>query len=615
MGRLMQKKYESGAATAYITRNRAINYLQISLPDFRRLCILKGVYPREPKNKKKANKGSTAPRTFYLMKDIQYLSHEPIINKFREFKVFVRKLKKAFAKAEHGRAQTLQENKPVYKLDHIIKERYPTFVDALRDLDDCLCLVFLFATFPQTKNIPGDFVQRCRHLSVEFMNFIVAARALRKVFLSIKGIYYQVEMQGQVVTWLVPYSFGFNAKACADVDFRVMAHFVEFYITMLGFVNFKLYTSLGLHYPPKLTFEAKLKDDDEKNAYCLESEATGERLAALSASLASVVTQSTEEDEVELDEFEDSRTQEAKQEEEKEKAFQKLFNGLKVFVSREVPREPVVFAVRSFGGEASWDRSVAMGAAFDESDETITHQIVDRPKPDRQYLSRYYIQPQWLFDCVNAKMLLPVEDYFPGVVLPPHLSPFVEYKEGDYVPPEKEALSRRQQGLDTGDAVAKEAEDSEEEDENEEEEGQEEEDEEIDDEDQEEEEVEDEDDDDEDDDEEEDEDEEEEEVQKVEKKTPLKRKQDDVSDTPPSSIKVKEGKLDYEDASSKANREEWEARKLAIMMIPKKRKRLFEKLSKRERRKKHEAKKLTAKREEFEKSQKTMKKKQRLSNN
>ncbi|XP_078680276.1 pescadillo homolog [Branchiostoma floridae x Branchiostoma belcheri] len=607
MGRLMQKKYESGAATAYITRNRAINYLQISLPDFRRLCILKGVYPREPKNKKKANKGSTAPRTFYLMKDIQYLSHEPIINKFREFKVFVKKLKKAFAKAEHGRVQTLQENKPVYKLDHIIKERYPTFVDALRDLDDCLCLVFLFATFPQTKNIPGDFVQRCRHLSVEFMNFIVAARALKKVFLSIKGIYYQVEMQGQVVTWLVPYSFGFNAKACADVDFRIMAHFVEFYITMLGFVNFKLYTSLGLHYPPKLTFEAKVKDDDEKNAYCLESEATGERLAALSASLASVVTQNTEEDEVELDEFEDSRTQEAKQEEEKQKAFQKLFNGLKVFVSREVPREPVVFTVRSFGGEASWDRSVAMGATFDESDETITHQIVDRPKSDRQYLSRYYVQPQWLFDCVNARMLLPVEDYFPGVVLPPHLSPFVEYKEGDYVPPEKEALSRRQQGLNTGDTASRETEDS---DEEEEEEGEEAEEEEIDDEDEEEgeEEVDD------DDDDEEDDEEEEDEKQIVEKRTPTKRKQDEVPNTPPSSIKVKAGKLDYEDASSKASREDWEARKLAIMMIPKKRKRLFEKLSKRERRKKHEAKKLTAKREEYEKTQKDMKKKQKLSN-
>ena len=64
--------------------------------------------------------------------------------------------------------------------------------------------------------------------------------------------------------------------------------------------------------------------------------------------------------------------------------------------------------------------------------------------------SRYYVQPQWIFDCVNAQMLLPPEDYFIGAVLPPHLSPFVEEGEEDYVPPEKQVLLRRQTGDDSG---------------------------------------------------------------------------------------------------------------------------------------------------------------------
>lgn len=51
------------------------------------MCILKGVYPVEPKNKKKINKGSTAQKTFYYAKDITFLANEPIVNKFREFKV------------------------------------------------------------------------------------------------------------------------------------------------------------------------------------------------------------------------------------------------------------------------------------------------------------------------------------------------------------------------------------------------------------------------------------------------------------------------------------------------------------------------------------------------
>lgn len=60
------------------------------------------------------------------------------------------------------------------------------------------------------------------------------------------------------------------------------------------------------------------------------------------------------------------------------------------------------------------------------------------------------MQPQWVFDSVNARLLLPVADYFPGVPLPPHLSPFVSEKEGDYVPPEKMKLLALQRGEQPG---------------------------------------------------------------------------------------------------------------------------------------------------------------------
>ena len=43
--------------------------------------------------------------------------------------------------------------------------RYPSFIDAIRDLDDCLSMCFLFATFPKTKRTHKEFINLCRRLT------------------------------------------------------------------------------------------------------------------------------------------------------------------------------------------------------------------------------------------------------------------------------------------------------------------------------------------------------------------------------------------------------------------------------------------------------------------
>ncbi|XP_078106766.1 pescadillo [Sander vitreus] len=574
MGGLQKKKYERGSATNYITRNKARKKLQLSLPDFRRLCILKGIYPHEPKHKKKVNKGSTAPRTFYLLKDIRFLLHEPIVGKFREYKVFVRKLKKAYGKTEWSSVERLKENKPAYKLDHIIKERYPSFIDALRDIDDALCMCFLFSTFARTGKCHVQTIQLCRRLTVEWMNYVIASRALKKVFISIKGIYYQAEVMGQLITWLVPYQFSHDHPT--DVDYRVMATFTEFYTTLLGFINFRLYHSLNLIYPPKLDVkaESELKEENDDD-YAMNSESYLEKLSALSASLARVVS-TAEEEEAELDQFpvegEDMANMEAREKEQKqEEAQKKLFEGLKFFLNREVPRESLAFLIRCFGGEVSWDKSVCIGSTYEVTDETITHQIVDRPNIDKQYINRYYIQPQWVYDCVNAKIILPVEDYFLGVTLPPHLSPFVEEKDGDYVPPEKLKIM----ALQRGEKPAHEQEEEEEEDEEEEEE---------------------------DDNEEEGDDSEE-----AEEKN-LKKMEEQRSQGKSLSVKVTAGKVKVENPARLEQEEKAEEKRLAIMMMKKKEKYLYDKIMFGKKRKVREANKLAAKRKAHDDAEKSKKK-------
>jgi len=70
-----------------------------------------------------------------------------------------------------------------------------------------------------------------------------------------------------------------------------------------------------------------------------------------------------------------------------------------------------------------------------EDNKAITHQIVDRPKVMGAInVSREYVQPQWVYDCINNLHLLPTELYAVGAKLPPHLSPFVDENAQGYTP-------------------------------------------------------------------------------------------------------------------------------------------------------------------------------------
>ncbi|RZC35883.1 Pescadillo N domain containing protein [Asbolus verrucosus] len=167
-----------------------------------------------------------------------------------------------------------------------------------------------------------------------------------------------------------------------EVDFKLMSIFVEFYTVMLGFINFRLYHSLNLYYPPK--FSAVTQSQEEKEIVD-ENIFVSERISALNFSISKSSNVDIDE-EVEIDNFsnEDSpeKIEEARTEAEKIKKLKTLFKGLKFYLNRE-----------------------------------------------------------WVFDCVNARELLPVNKYFMGEILPPHLSPFVnKNRDQQYIPPEEKAL-------------------------------------------------------------------------------------------------------------------------------------------------------------------------------
>ena len=262
-----------------------------------------------------------------------------------------------------------------------------------------------------------------------------------------------------------------------------MLTFLELYQTLLGFVFFKLYTDTGLVYPPPL--DAK-KDEGAAGvgAFSLqeanhnvvgpvtktkEVEIDGKKISSkdVRQTIKSITASASQLSGVDVN-MADADTNTADADEEfvaqpstsdpnahgaslptlqslsslPQSITTNLFAPYTFFLSRESSRPIFEFIVRSFGGRIGWPASSGGGSPFDETDDSITHVIIDRPVVERpnetahereRRLRRKYVQPQWVVDCINAGKILLEEPYAQGKTLPPHLSPFGEY-EGAYDP-------------------------------------------------------------------------------------------------------------------------------------------------------------------------------------
>ena len=339
-------------------------------------------------------------------------------------------------------------------------------------MEDALSTISLFSTLHvDNPVIKAEVVEECRRLITEFQLYVICNRLLRKVFISIKGVYYQAEIQSQLITWIVPHAFSQNTPS--DVDFRVMATFLELYRTLLGFVNYKLFTDLGVVYP--LAIDSKIdREAGGLDAFVLRSQpllhardaesgtsmAIGDdsndnsvgrngiskpKLILPAAGYDDADDENTSDDEKEridatsddtmvpapiLDSDELPQISTLNQKAAETRQLTELFATTVFYINREVPRSLMEFVIKCFGGRVGWDSSAGAGSPFGVESVKITHHIVDRPVANMTLNDRrVYIQPQWVFDCVNAGKLLDSRPYAPGEVLPPHMSPFVKADE------------------------------------------------------------------------------------------------------------------------------------------------------------------------------------------
>eukprot|EP00759_Apiculatamorpha_spiralis_P012668 PhF_6_TR19621/c0_g1_i1/m.28630/K14843/PES1, NOP7; pescadillo len=361
----------------YLTRSQAKRLLQVDNKTFKRLCILKGIYPRQPTSFKSS---SGKDKVYYLTKDIKYLVHDSILDGIRTFETHNKKLRSLRGIGKLQDAEELDKLKrPQYRLDKTIRERYPTFNDALRDLSDALSCVFLYSIIPpkvqSSTTVEGHqyhttwLHQECITVAKRWKSYIEQQHLLQKGFISIKGFYYQAIVRGEEATWLVPHDF--SSQHPKTVEHMVMLTFLEFYVHLLRFVLYKL-----------------------------ERDATAEKQQAEEDGEAAANSASFENDPNPSD-----------------VAFKQLFKGLVFYISRESVPEHIGFVVRCLGGSVATTYNA----------HGVTHYVIDRPAipaTESKLAGVEYVQPQYIFDCLNAKVLLPVEPYGIGLVCPSHVSPF-----------------------------------------------------------------------------------------------------------------------------------------------------------------------------------------------
>jgi pescadillo protein len=493
-----QKREHAGLEASFIGRSKCLKLLQISLKDFRRLCILKGIYPREPLGRTPGNKKG---QSYYHIKDVRAIAHEPVLEKFRDFRAYMKKVRRAAGRNEKDEAIRKNALVPTYTIHHLVKERYPRFSDALSDLDDALTLSYLFAALPAEKNIKSKVAGKAKTLVAAWGAYCATTGSISKSFISVKGVYLEATVQGSQIRWVVPHSF--TQYMPEDVDYRVMQTFFEFYETLLNFVLFKLFNVIGVRYP----FPVKQLGDQVVGS---TSAILGANLRALTNSLNSsngtistVVdatlnknpfepakkSKSSKKDKVLISSVNDTLNQlpeensedemrddddnsvdvsgplqaalESMAQEQIKHAIpggsvdldddaimrKRMFEGLTFFLSREVPRGYLELICLAYGGKVGWE---GQDSPISVKDSTITHHIIDRPKLPVSYeslpKSREYVQPQWILDSANFMFLLPIGRYAVGAELPPHLSPWVDDEEEGYKPVYAEEIERLKNG-------------------------------------------------------------------------------------------------------------------------------------------------------------------------
>ncbi|CAD2091208.1 pescadillo homolog, putative [Plasmodium vinckei lentum] len=446
----------------YLTKRKIQKKLFLNESEFRRLCIFKGIYPKDYKDiplklRNKFHKN----KVYYTRSDYKKLSNEKIIQDFRKIKTGLKRYKKyKLSLEDNEKCKSIIRNFPKYKLDHIIKERFPILVYAVEQLNDALTAIIAYSFLPSNENIgiKNNLINQSIILRNHFHYYTYKTNKIKKGFISVKGYYLQAEILQKKITWLIPHIF--TPYFDKSIDFKVITNFIEYYVTLLRFVLYKLYRLDGLSYPPKEYTDLK---NEKLNHLAFDKNFITKEIANELEAKESTEQNTLEDSEIktgndEIAEFEKNNQENeinepSKNGEKKKKietkpiehdiinndntkSVKNLFKNQIFYIHSNMPFDVLSIIILSCGGTICWN---SLYSPYKYEDKSITHEILEvsgenmetqnsnKTNNINEYTyKRSFIQPQYIFDCLNTNKILSCEDYNINKTLPVHLSPFID---------------------------------------------------------------------------------------------------------------------------------------------------------------------------------------------
>ncbi|ELA42874.1 uncharacterized protein VICG_00189 [Vittaforma corneae ATCC 50505] len=351
-------------AVKYVSRKTAVQKLNVSEKQFDKLSVMLGIYPVVADSKNCYDK---VDGWYYRIEDVKTMFYS------ETYGILNRNLKKEAKRQKMLKFQQIERASKVideeFDLIDLVKQKYGSLGQSVDDLGNTLKNLYIIDL------LSIDYVKEELE---SFRKFIIERKLLSKAFMSKKGIYFGFNVEKIIVCWMVPYP-GANladfveekvdspdAKTVCNFDFLDFGSLSEeeseaAEITHTNSPD-KLDISLLKYASPLLKIHLKLCVHKFGILYPKEN---GKKAG--------------------------------------------IFKNMRFFIDVKSISEQIAFVILSLDGEV---------ASYGQAKFIIT-ETVDAIDPENIYL-----QPQYVFDCLNQSKILPYDLYFVGKELPPHISPF-----------------------------------------------------------------------------------------------------------------------------------------------------------------------------------------------